>query len=323
MDVSGDEIQRLITRERPELIGEKEVTLDVFYALVNAAQKSTCAQKEESSEKAAQDGSAAPQKALENDTPTNPSAGPDENDTSGEEKASQKAEDTKEGEAKKSDGDAIDLARVMRECQIIRRERSPRRAKHENLSEMELLRLRADERAYQRSVKNVMPAGGYGNVAVGKELRAVSKSVGMAGHFVMAFIGAFLFGYFACGMFIVEEIATQALCGGMASFATLILESILFLIRDHKETMSEKRREREDRNEARQEKRRMRESTASTSRQISGVSRESVASVKSVEPAASKGKEDDQRGVEMATTSACGENEGETAEDTELRQRRR
>ena len=49
----------------------------------------------------------------------------------------------------------VDLGKIMSECHVIRREyeEDPRL---KDMSEMELMRLKADERKYQNSVKNIM-----------------------------------------------------------------------------------------------------------------------------------------------------------------------
>eukprot|EP00392_Amoebophrya_sp_AT5.2_P006357 g6369.t1 len=59
------------------------------------------------------------------------------------------------------------------------------------LSEIEILRLKQEERQYQRSVANVTTQG----VTTARgEIRAASEGVAMAGHFVLSFLGAFLCG---------------------------------------------------------------------------------------------------------------------------------
>ncbi|CAD7956615.1 unnamed protein product [Amoebophrya sp. A120] len=85
---------------------------------------------------------------------------------------------------------AASLAEIIaQDCQIIRRETVP---DHRELSEIEVLRLKQEERAYQKSVANVTA---HGRHTARKEIKAATEGMALAGHFVLSFVGAFLCGY--------------------------------------------------------------------------------------------------------------------------------
>jgi hypothetical protein len=69
----------------------------------------------------------------------------------------------------------------------------------------------------------------------------------MASSFIMSFVGAFAFGWYACQIFVIDELSIKALCGGVASFATMIIEVTLFLLRDYKQQKEKDKKERETR----------------------------------------------------------------------------
>ncbi|CAD7941811.1 unnamed protein product [Amoebophrya sp. A25] len=135
------------------------------------------------------------------------------------------------------------LQGIMQDCQIVRRERDADDPSS-NLTEIECMRLRQEERAYQRSVANVTVQG---HQTARRDIRAASEGIATAGHFVLSFVGAFLCGFYICELFIVDEIALKATVGGICSFATLLLEAALLLVREQRQ---EKRRKTEERRRA-------------------------------------------------------------------------
>lgn len=63
--------------------------------------------------------------------------------------------------------------------------------------------------------------------------------MGLAGNFILSFIGAFLGGWYVCENFIdPDSLGKKAMCGGFFSFVTLVMECVLFIIRDEKERKS-------------------------------------------------------------------------------------
>jgi hypothetical protein len=103
------------------------------------------------------------------------------------------------------------------------------------MSEMELMRLRADERKYQRSIADLPSLKTI--TAARSDIKSASESIAFASHFVLAFGSAFLLGYYL-GEYIFElqKDEYKYMMGGACSFLTLILESALFIIRDQKQT---------------------------------------------------------------------------------------
>ena len=97
----------------------------------------------------------------------------------------------------------------MSEVQVTRRVLTvsdEEKEKLASLSEMELLRLRQAEKHYQQSIANVLPGRNKLQHRIGQDIRDVTKQMGLAYHFLLAFIGGFLLGYYFCQIFIVDEI---------------------------------------------------------------------------------------------------------------------
>jgi len=133
--------------------------------------------------------------------------------------------------------DAPSLSTLLEGTEVVRREK-----KVEDLSqysEMEILRFKAAEKAYQRSVASVKPW--ERDTSVHGEMRDVSNTVAFAMQFVLAFIGAFALGYYFVETFVMDDIAMKVVAGGVCAFSTLMLESVLFIIRDNKNTDLQKR----------------------------------------------------------------------------------
>jgi hypothetical protein len=135
--------------------------------------------------------------------------------------------------------ESIEIASLLETSEIIRRERSDRSMNLSTLTELEQMRLRAEERRYQRSIENVVTMKKSNN----SDIRSMSESIAFASHFILAFGSAFLLGYYLGEyLFGFEKSEHKYMVGGACSFATLILESILFIIRDNKQNMSAKLR---------------------------------------------------------------------------------
>lgn len=122
------------------------------------------------------------------------------------------------------------LSELLKGTEVVGRHRKQEDLSH--LSEIEILRLKADEKAYQRSVASVKPW--QRDSSVGQDLRDMSSSISVAMQFFLAFIGAFAFGYYFVETFVQDDLALKVLAGGVCSFVTLLVESLLFIIRDNK-----------------------------------------------------------------------------------------
>ncbi len=149
--------------------------------------------------------------------------------------------DTVNNDYKKIDDSPLSLEEAMTLCSVIRKEELPN-PEWDALSEIEKMRLKGDERQYQRMVKSITALGDTANsYQFGNGLKEASKAFGLAGNLIVAFIGAFLCGWFLCETFIdSEDISKKAVLGGICSFFTLILEAILLILRDEKNCRKEK-----------------------------------------------------------------------------------
>jgi len=108
------------------------------------------------------------------------------------------------------------------------------------LSELEHMRRRAEERKYQKSIASVsrILLAGKGEKS---PFKSASESIAFATHFIFAFASAFLAGYyFAIYGLETESDAIKYMCGGAASFMTLIIEALLFIIREEKQERKSK-----------------------------------------------------------------------------------
>ena len=131
--------------------------------------------------------------------------------------------------------DQVDVSTLLKDSAVLRRD-SRNVELQSDLSEMQLLRLKAQERKYQKSIENIVSIHSKSH---GKsEFKDASESIAFASHFILAFISAFLLGYYL-GEYIFEFSANEHkyMLGGGCSFATLILESLLFIIRDQKKEL--------------------------------------------------------------------------------------
>ena len=111
------------------------------------------------------------------------------------------------------------------------------------LSAIELMRLRAEERKYQKSIANIKLGGGQSiKAGVASDVKSASESISFASHFIFAFASSFLLGYYFAeyGLGLTND-SHKYIAGGAASFLTLIIESLLFIIREEKRGRSPKK----------------------------------------------------------------------------------
>jgi hypothetical protein len=123
----------------------------------------------------------------------------------------------------------VEVSKLIENCTIIERGSAP----SEPLTEIELMRRRAEEKRYQRMVSSVLKTGNP--AGVGSDVKSASESISFASHFILAFAGAFLCGYYFAEYFLLaEKSEIKIICGGVFSFITLIVESVLFIVREEK-----------------------------------------------------------------------------------------
>ncbi len=121
-------------------------------------------------------------------------------------------------------------------------EKKPSESSSRELSEIELMRLRAEERRYQRSIENLPSLKSKSKEK--SEVKSMSESIAFASHFVLAFASAFLLGYYMGEyVFDFQKDEYKYMVGGACSFLTLILESVLFIIRDQKQNRAPSRKQ--------------------------------------------------------------------------------
>ena len=123
-------------------------------------------------------------------------------------------------------GQEVDINVLLANSTVVARER-PLDAP---MSELEMWRKRGAERKYQRSIQGVKPA----TLMASGDVKSASESISFATHFIFAFLSAFLVGYYL-GEYVFDlSEPGKYICGGAASFFTLLLESTLLIIREQK-----------------------------------------------------------------------------------------
>lgn len=122
----------------------------------------------------------------------------------------------------------VDIADLTRDCRVVNRAHRNECIKQ---TELERMRSTAEERRYQRSISNLKSKT---SISFAPEVKEMSQSMLFATHFVMAFLGAFLFGYFSTSIFLEWSVTSSAAAGTAAAVATLILETTLLILRDAK-----------------------------------------------------------------------------------------
>lgn len=128
----------------------------------------------------------------------------------------------------------VPIQEIMAKSEVVSR----RHLSEEPLTELEQMRAESRERAYQASVKGCTPLHKVTRVESNKEpIRFATNFATMA---LVAFAGAFAFGYFFVENFVAPgRFEAKIIAGAFCSFFTLILESVLFVLRDQKKLMRE------------------------------------------------------------------------------------
>ena len=121
----------------------------------------------------------------------------------------------------------FDLSELLRNCHITSRSQTP----PEVAGNFNIVRMRreAEERRYQRSVKGTKRVTSFG-----PEIKEASSSVSFAFQFIISFIGAFLFGLYSTEIFLEWRRPSAALAGAGCAVGTLVLETVLLILRESK-----------------------------------------------------------------------------------------
>lgn len=127
----------------------------------------------------------------------------------------------------------VHVAQLLDKSKIVYRTKSPECGSH--LTEIERMRAKAEERKYQKTISGISLARTMG---AGSDFKSAAESLSFATHFILAFISAFLVGYYLGEyVFAFQRQDYKYILGGACSFGTLILESLLFIIREEKKQM--------------------------------------------------------------------------------------
>eukprot|EP00913_Durusdinium_trenchii_P000054 g50.t1 len=105
---------------------------------------------------------------------------------------------------------------------------------------------KCQERAYQRMVDGVAPLTGRTKTQPLPHQQGLRFATNFGTQVIVAFIGAFLLGYYFVETFVApESFNAKVIAGAGCSFATLLLETMLLVVHEQKQSMVEKKREKE------------------------------------------------------------------------------
>ncbi|CAE7892765.1 unnamed protein product, partial [Symbiodinium sp. KB8] len=114
------------------------------------------------------------------------------------------------------------------------------------LSELDEMRAKSQERAYQRMVDGVSLHSVH-RVEPAEHQKGLRFATNFGTQVIVAFIGAFLLGYYFVETFVApESFNAKVIAGAACSFATLLLETLLLVIHEHKLTMIHTRQTKQD-----------------------------------------------------------------------------
>ena len=125
----------------------------------------------------------------------------------------------------------FDAAALLEHCTVVRRSAAPTEAA-DGRSEIERLRMQAEERRYQ---KNLLATGTCGSGAtVAGEVKEMREAYLLAANFFMSFFGSFLFGFFSTQLFLQWPTERCVFAGVLCAVVVLGVEAALFVIRDER-----------------------------------------------------------------------------------------
>lgn len=132
-------------------------------------------------------------------------------------------------------------------CEVVDRLEAPvLNEDGEPLSELQQMRAASQERAYQRMVDGVAPLTGRTKTQPLPHQQGLRFATNFGTQVIVAFIGAFLLGYYFVETFVApESFNAKVIAGAGCSFATLLLETMLLVVHEQKQSMVEKKREKE------------------------------------------------------------------------------
>lgn len=146
-------------------------------------------------------------------------------------------------EHQKAGGDFVQVHELLEGAEVVGRVQPPRPA----MTELEKMRVDAEERKYQRMVEAVAPD--RKRKSAGDQVGEFSWATNFGTQVIVAFIGAFALGYFFVEVFVApDNQVLKVIAGAACSFCTLLVETCLLMVHETKERMIEsKHQEREER----------------------------------------------------------------------------
>jgi hypothetical protein len=104
----------------------------------------------------------------------------------------------------------------------------------ELVKHLEELRKQLDQKLYDRMVRDVTARERHAEAARGTSLAVYKEQMRFGAHVVSMMAVFFLFGYFASSRVVASD-AFRVLCGALGMFAAMVMETMLFIIRDTKQ----------------------------------------------------------------------------------------
>eukprot|EP00933_Yihiella_yeosuensis_P066381 TRINITY_DN7062_c1_g1_i1.p1 TRINITY_DN7062_c1_g1~~TRINITY_DN7062_c1_g1_i1.p1 ORF type:complete len:236 (+),score=53.87 TRINITY_DN7062_c1_g1_i1:133-840(+) len=148
-------------------------------------------------------------------------------------------------EHSKAGGAEVKLHELMQGSEVVDRiEEEPTGPDGAPLSEIEKMRLQSQERAYQKMVDGVAPLTGQKRVEPSLHQRGLRFATNFGTQVIVAFIGGFILGYYFVENFVAPDSFSAKVIGGAAcSFGTLLLETLLLVVHEHRLDICEASRE--------------------------------------------------------------------------------
>lgn len=139
-------------------------------------------------------------------------------------------------EHQKLGGDIVKVHELLEGSEVVSR----KKASEAHLTELERLRLDAEERKYQRMVEKVAPTHASKR-HTDNSIEGLSWATNFGTQVLVAFVGAFALGYFFVETFVSTDMTVKVIAGAGCSFLTLLLETCLLVVHESKTVMIDKK----------------------------------------------------------------------------------
>jgi len=135
-------------------------------------------------------------------------------------------------------GEPVRIHELMEGSEVVGR----RAAQEPEMTELERMRLESQERSYQRMVQGVTPMNAKKRKEHSEQMAGFQWATNFGTQVLVAFVGAFLLGYYFVETFVApDSMSIKVVAGAACSFATLLLETCLLVVHDSKEQMIERK----------------------------------------------------------------------------------